>query len=151
MKRISRIGACLSLLLLVSLLLSACELLGELSFCFTCLGKKTVACHTCTGEGETVCAECGGTAKRKCTVCFGTGRRPCSMCSGSGMRWQSDYFTGGFSMRPCGYCLGGYQSCYLCVGGERACQCLEGRVSCPDCNGNKTVSCPDCTESTPAP
>ena len=45
----TRLGAVLALLLLVSLLLSACDLLGELSFCFTCSGKKTVTCHTCTG------------------------------------------------------------------------------------------------------
>ena len=125
-------------LLLVSLALSFCCCSYD---CNTCQDKTEINCYDCNGKKQQTCPTCHGSGMRSCYLCNGTGRRRCMVCAGMGGSYSYDFFTKGYSYKPCYSCSLGYTTCPV----STACSCSGGVIVCKKCNDHGKIACPNCS------
>jgi hypothetical protein len=107
--------------------------------CGRCEGEGRMECYHCDGYGEEDCEECGGDGEEDCEECGGAGTvDDCSTCDGEGNDSEGN---------SCSDCNGsGREDCSKCDGnGKQNCRnCEYGKVTCHNCDGDRTVECHNC-------
>jgi hypothetical protein len=134
--------------------------------CTTCNSTGHVLCSNCTGRGWIVCPQCKGRTKKRCTTCRGRGyvadwtpgekksfiKRQTENVTNSVGNKIYDVFD---TIRQQGVPIpnpadsdpadkGRTIPCPDCINGEMDCECRNGKIVCPVCEGARMAVCTNC-------
>lgn len=116
--------------------------------CDNCGGRGNVECGECDGSGENRCYRCDGDGEQECRECEGNGTQECGRCDGYG---ETDCaICDGTSKLSCDECDGtgevDGEKCENCEGKTKVTcyNCEDGKVECPDCEGECSIDCSEC-------
>lgn len=120
----------------------------QAEICSNCHGHGTEECSTCNGKGSNTCNNCGGSGDVYCNLCGGTGK--CSNCNGYGYNIRNEqrideHRDAQGTLHRDIYYVDVKEDCHHCRSGE--CDCGNGFLICPVCNGSGEVTCNPCSGS----